>query len=172
MNSKMSRTRMSAMNSIAIAVAAAVLMFATQASAQWEKTRDASIPRMPDGTPNLSGPAPKAPDGKIDLSGVWLPDPDPKGTPGGIENMVLPRYFINITADMKPSVVPFQPAAEALFKQRLANQGKDSPTAHCKPTGLPVVNTVPIPFKIIQMPRLILILYEENTVFRQVFLDG
>jgi hypothetical protein len=44
--------------------------------------------------------------------------------------------------------------------------------AYCKPTGVPHVNSVPIPYKIVQTPRLVLILYEENTVFRQVFLDG
>jgi hypothetical protein len=31
---------------------------------------------------------------------------------------------------------------------------------------------IPVPFKIVQMPRLILILYEDNTTFRQIFLDG
>ena len=159
------------MNSIAL-TAAAVLLFAAQASGQWEKTSDSSIPRTKQGQPNLSARPPKTGEGKIDLSGVWLSDPDPTGKPGGIENMVLPRYFINIAADLKPQEVPFLPAAEALFKQRLQNGGKDSPVAHCKPTGVPVINTVPIPFKIIQMPKLVVILYEENAVHRQIFLDG
>jgi hypothetical protein len=160
------------MKSMTANVAAAVLMFTTQVSAQWAKHPDVSISRTGDGAANLSAPAPKAPDGKPDLSGVWLTEPDPQGKPGGIENMVLPRYFVNIAADMKPEDVPFQPAAAALFKQRLQNQGTDSHIARCKPTGLPIVNSVPLPYKIIQMPRLILILYEENTVFRQIFLDG
>src|SRR5262245_20397361 len=98
MSLKIFHTRRFAMKSIAVVLAASLLMFAAEASAQWATTRDSSIPRMPDGTPNLSGRAPKAPDGKVDLSGVWLADPDPKGTPGGVENLVLPRYFINITA--------------------------------------------------------------------------
>ena len=68
--------------------------------------------------------------------------------------------------------MPFQPGAEALFKQRLQSQGKDDPIAHCQPTGVPALGTIPLPYKIIQMPRLIVILYEENSVFRQVFLDG
>jgi hypothetical protein len=160
------------MNSMIANVAAIVLMFAGHAAAQWEKHPDASVPRTPDGQPNLSAPAPRTSDGKPDLSGIWLPDPDPKGNRGGVENIILPRYFVNITADLKPEDVPFQPAAEAVFKQRLQNQGKDSPVAHCKPSGLPIVNSVPLPYKIIQMPRLIVILYEENTVFRQIFMDG
>ena len=160
------------MSSMTANVAAAVLMFAAQASAQWAKHPDASIPRTGDGKPNLSAPAPKAPDGKPDLSGVWLTEPDPQGKPGGVENMVLPRYMVNIAADMKPEDVPFQPSAAALFKERLQKQGTDSHIARCKPTGVPIVNSLPLPYKIIQMPQLILVLYEENTVFRQIFLDG
>ena len=68
------------MNSIAGTVAITVLMFAAQASAQWAKVPDSSVPLTPDGKPNLSATAPKTADGKPDLSGVWLPEPDPKGT--------------------------------------------------------------------------------------------
>jgi hypothetical protein len=38
--------------------------------------------------------------------------------------------------------------------------------------GVPGIGLIPVPFKIVQMPRLILILYEDNTTFRQIFLDG
>jgi hypothetical protein len=159
------------MNSIAAAVAA-FLIFAPPAFAQWANNSASSLPRTRDGKPNLSAPAPKAPDGKIDLSGVWLADADPNGKPQGVENQVFPKYFINIAADLKQDAVPFQPSAQALFIQRLQNRGKDAPAAHCKPSGVPNLNSVPLPYKIVQTPRLILILYEENTVFRQIFLDG
>ena len=162
------------MNSITAAVAVTVLMFAAEASAQWVKNPDSSIQWTRDGKPNLSARAPKARDGKPDLSGVWLPEPDPKGTPQGVESItgiVLPRHMVDITANLKPEDVPFQPASEALFKQRLQSQGKDDPIAHCQPTGVPALGALPLPYKIIQMPRLIVILYEENTVFRQIFLD-
>jgi len=152
--------------------AAAFLFFAAEASAQWARRPDSAIPRTPDGRPNLSARAPRAPDGKPDLSGVWRPDPDPEGTPLGVEQMVFPRYMVNIAADMKMEDTPFQPWAAALFKQRLQNEGRDSPVAHCQPSGVPWINSIPIPYKIVQTPRLILILYEENTVFRQIFLDG
>jgi len=159
------------MNSIALVVAA-LLIFAPTAFAQWANNPDSSLPRTRDGKPNLSAPAPKTPDGKVNLSGVWLPAADPNGKPQGVENQIFPRYFINIAADLKQDDVPFQPSARSLFIQRLQNGGKDSPVAHCKPSGVPSLNSVPLPYKIIQTPRLILILYEENNVFRQVFLDG
>src|SRR5213593_2677170 len=50
--------------------------------------------------------------------------------------------------------------------------GKLSPSSRCQPTGVPAAATVPLPWKIIQTPQVILILYEENNIFRQVFLDG
>jgi len=159
------------MNSITAAVAAC-LIFASTAFAQWTNSPDNSIPRTRDGKPNLSAPATKTPDGKVDLSGVWLPDIDPNGKPQNVENQVFSQYFINITSDLKPDAVPFQPSTQALFIQRLQNNGKDSPAAHCKPSGVPALNSAPLPYKIIQTPRLILILYEENSVFRQIFLDG
>jgi hypothetical protein len=149
-----------------------ILLFAVPASAQWLRHPDPSLPRTQDGKANLSAPTPTAPDGKPDLSGVWLPDPDPNGVPRGVENDIFPKYFVNIAEDMKPEDVPLLPWAAALFKERLANQGKDDPIAHCQPTGVPALGTIPLPYKIIQTPRLIVILYEENTVFRQIFLDG
>jgi hypothetical protein len=160
------------MNSIVAAMAATLLIFGGEASAQWMKRSDSSLPRTAEGKPDLSAPAPKTDDGKPDLSGVWLPDVDPNGSRSNVENMTFSRHFVNIAADLKPEQVPLQPWAADLFKQRLQNEGKDSPAARCQPTGMPEINAVPLPYKIVQTPRLIMILYEESTVFRQIFLDG
>jgi hypothetical protein len=160
------------MNWIVCAAVTTLLMFASPLSAQWMKDPASSIPRTRDGKPDLTARTPKAPDGKPDLSGVWLADIDPNGTPVGVEQMVFSQYFINIAADLKPEDVPFQPSARTLFQQRLRNDGKDAPAAHCQPSGVPWMNSVPLPYKIVQTPRLILILYEGDSVFRQVFLDG
>ena len=159
------------MNSI-VAATAALLVFTSVGSAQWEKDPANSFPRTKDGKPNLSAPAPTTPDKRVDLSGVWLPDIDPKGRPQGVEHMVFSQYFVSIAADLKPEDVPIEPWAQTLLNQRLQNDGKDSPQAHCKPSGVPWVDAIPLPYKIIQTPRLILILYEENSIFRQIFLDG
>jgi hypothetical protein len=80
--------------------------------------------------------------------------------------------MINIAADLPPEEVQLLPWAAELLDARLRGGGKDSPLAHCKPTGVPFVNAVVLPYKIVQTPRLVLVLYEENTVFRQIFLDG
>lgn len=147
-------------------------LLAAPVSAQWLSQPAPGIPRTQDGKPNLSAKAPRAPRGKPDLSGIWRPEPDPNGTPDPFAPEILPRYFLNITADLKPDEVPFQPWAAALFKQRRERRGADDPISRCQPIGVPAVDTIPAPFKILQMPGLIAILYEGDTTFRQIFMDG
>ena len=157
---------------IASAAAATIsLALAVHASAQWQKVPDKNVP-IEAGKPNLAARAPRVNRSTPDLSGVWFPDPDPNGKPGGLEQIVFPRYFVNVTADYQPGAVVLQPEADATFKKRLASEGKDQPAAYCKPDGAPAINSAPLPFKIVQTPKLVMILYESNTDFRQIFLDG
>jgi len=103
---------------------------------------------MSDGEPDLSAPAPRTADEKIDFSGTWLADPGPTPIRQNVENISFSPYFINVAADLKPDEVPFQAWAKALFMQRLQSEGKESPSARCKPTGVPDINSVPLPAKI------------------------
>jgi hypothetical protein len=128
----------------------------TLADAQWLNHPTPGIPRTKDGKPDLSAPAPKLPDGKPDLGGIWL-------VPGL-------KYLINIAADLKE--VPFQPWAAAEYKQRMDTKGKDDPNNFCLPSGIPEKDAVTSPWKIIQTPGLIIILYESRTIYRQIFMDG
>lgn len=65
-----------------------------------------------------------------------------------------------------------RPWAADLFKMRMDRHAMDQPTTSCKPAGTPWRAAFPSPYKIIQMPQLVILLYELDTVFRQVFLDG
>jgi len=95
-----------------------------------------------------AGPAPRMPDGKPDLSGVWF---SPRTTDPG-----------------KPEMLPW---AEALTKERTASHSKDDPEARCLPAGVPRMN--PFPWKLVQTPTLLVMLFEGNIhTYRQVFLDG
>ena len=51
-------------------------------------------------------------------------------------------------------------------------QHEDNPDAHCLPMGNMQFHTHPQPRKIIQAPKVIVILYEGNAGIRQIFLDG
>jgi hypothetical protein len=134
----------------------AAFLSATPASAQWENLKTPNAPRTKDGKVDLNAKAPRLPDGTPDLSGIWL-------VPGL-------KYLINIAADLKE--VPFQPWAAAEYKKRMENMGKDDPNNLCLPSGIPEKDAVTSPWKIVQTPGLIVILYESRTIFRQIFTDG
>ena len=63
-----------------------------------------------------------------------------------------------------------QPWAETLFKERAAGlHSNEEPDANCLPQGVPKIDAAPVPWKLIQMPGQVVILYEAFTQFRQIF---
>jgi hypothetical protein len=148
-----------ATTSACVAAVLAMLLVSAPASAQWTKIPRGNVPRGPDGKPNLSAPAPRLPDGKPDLSGIWEPE-------GG-------KYVRNLAADLKPEDVPFQPWAKALFESRAdGSHSREDPDANCLPQGVPKINAAPAPWKIVQNPGFIVIVYEAFNLWRQIFMDG
>jgi hypothetical protein len=128
----------------------------TPIAAQWLKEPTRGIPRTADGKPDLSAPAPRTADGKLDLSGLWRMDAGPYGG--------------NILADLKAADI--QPWADALYKQRMEDLGKDDPaTFKCLPQGPRAIYGAGGWARIIQTSSVIAILYE-NLSHRQIFLDG
>jgi hypothetical protein len=81
---------------------------------------------------------------KPDLSGVWEPD--------GLQSM--------------------HTAAGALLLHPEAAKSKQDPDANCTLSGVPRLDLGPKPFKILQSPDEVVILYQAFTTFRQVFTDG
>ena len=159
----------------AAGVVTAILAVASMAAtldAQWPAMQPAGLPRTADGHIDLAAPPPRTADGKPDLSGVWEPERDPKGRPGGVEGVVAPRYMIDITIDLEPDKVPFTPWAAALYQQRNARARIDNPNIRCLPPGVPRLVAYQWPYKIVQNPGLIVVLYEAGTMFRQIFMDG
>jgi hypothetical protein len=127
------------------------LLLAAPGWAQWTK-----IPGS--GKANLAAPAPKTRDGKPDLSGIWEP----------MEN----KYVRNLAADLKAEV-PFQPWAKKLYDQRTdGSHSKEDPDANCLPQGVPKIDGAPAPWKVVQTPSYIVIVYEAFNLWRQVFMDG
>jgi hypothetical protein len=128
-------------------------------SAQWITYPSKATPRGTDGKVNLKAPAPRLADGKPDFAGVWQVD--------------SPRHFSNIAADYKRDEEPLQPWAKQLLKERRDTLGKTDPNARCIPVGIPKVVPAPnTPFRIVQTLDRTIILYERNTMFRQIFTDG
>ena|SRR6185312_9448108 len=137
---------------------ALLLAGAAASPAQWLEFPTPGIPRTAAGKPNLNAPAPRTPAGKPDLSGLWRLNAGP-------------GHSANIAADLKESDV--EPWAEAIYKQRLGNLGNDDPwTVRCLPAGpRAMIMGGGGPARIMQMPNMIAILYEDLT-YRQIFMDG
>jgi hypothetical protein len=65
------------------------------------------------------------------------------------------------------------PWAEAIFNERKAGlHAAEEPDAHCLPQGVPKIDAAPVPWKIVQLPGEVVILYEAFTQYRQIFMDG
>ena len=119
-------------------------------SAQWFGFPTPGLPRTADGKPNLAAPVPKAADGHPDLSGVWSPNSAPL-------QVIAPEASI-----------PFQPWSLKLTHDRADGaRGKDDPASYCVP-GMPKLIVLPYPYKIVQVPGMMLMLYEGFTTYRQI----
>ena len=112
--------------------------------------------------PPSGKPLPKMSNGKPDLSGMWMGGIGvlPRGprTPGGgSSQMVEPPPY-------KPE---FLPKVLELAKNNAADPG-----VNCFLLGTPRVTAWPFPFKIVQSPKEVIILYEAMRTFRQIPTDG
>jgi hypothetical protein len=103
------------------------------------------------------------------LSGVWFPR---SGVAANGDAGQQPRLFINLAADAKPGEVTMLPWALAFVKEQVATLGKNHPVSKCLPPGVPLSYTAGAPFRIVQTPDLVVMLYEYSNSFRQIFMDG
>ena len=142
------------------------------ARAQWPDFLDPDAPRTPDGKVNMTGPVRRV-NGKPDLSGIWQAVGEPRAPNGlfGSGESLNSKYFRDILADFKPGEEPLTREGAEIFRQN-TKPGVVGPNLKCLPDGVPHADLLPEPFKIIQTPREILMLYEVETIFRQIFMDG
>jgi hypothetical protein len=137
----------------------ALSLLAVPAFSQWIKVPLVKAPRTKSGEVDLKAPTPRRADGKPDLSGSWSPDDN--------------RYVRDFALDMKPEDVPYLPWAKKVFDERKdgAHSGED-PDAHCLPQGVPKIDSVQYPWKVVYTPNSIAIIYETFNYWRQIFTDG
>ncbi len=148
-------------------------------SAQWPAFLTRGVPLTSDGEPDLEGPPPRTPDGKPDLTGIWLSVPGARGPVEGQLGRgpkVSPppgsppiAAFFDIGAQVE---VPYTAWADEITEQRIADNARGNPDAHCLPMGHMLYHQHPQPNKIIQTPVVTVIVYEANNGVRQIFTDG
>src|SRR3989441_10050249 len=141
------------------------------AHAQWNEPMRGA-PRTPDGKVNMTGPVPRV-NGKPDLSGTWQVEAEPRAPGGlfGLGESPNSKYFRDILADFKRGEEPLTPEGAEILR-RNTQPGVVGPNLRCLPDGVPHADLLPEPFKIIQTPGEMLMLYEVETIFRQIFTDG
>jgi hypothetical protein len=153
------------------AVIALLFLTFLPVGAQWVRYPTAGVPRLPGGAANLNAPAPRAADGKPDLSGIWIAEENRPCPPYNCDDMITPQEFWDMGWSLKGGL-PYQPWAAALVKQRRAAFGQEDPTSHCLPGGVLKSHGDPLLRKIVQAPGLVVILYERNAQYRQIFTDA
>jgi len=118
----------------------------------------AEIPRLSDGTPNISG--------------YFMADAG--GANYGLEkhdgDTLLPPSRGQVV-DPVDGMLPYQAWARAeRVNRELPHRGYDDPTAHCFVAGVPRSHYVPAPFFILQPPGYIVVLHERMS-WRRIALD-
>jgi hypothetical protein len=172
-----------------VAVGAWLLIGAVVTHAQWLNYQTPGVPRNADGSPRLDAPTPRAFDGHPDLSGVWMHDLTPldelrrlfgdfidaeiRNELPGMEGRNFHKYALNVLADFPGDQSPARPETKKAFEESLANP---PPQALCDDTGLPFGFPLPgllsEPIKLVQAPRVTMVLYEVGGNFRQIYADG
>jgi len=144
---------------LAISATLVLSLLAAPLLAQWTNVPETEVPLTAEGQLDPEAPPPRLPSGRIDLQGIWIPEDV--------------RYLRNLALDMDPEDVPYQPWAKALFDERKdGSHSREDPDANCLPQGVPKVNFAPNPWKVIETPISIVIIYETFTYWRQIFTDG
>jgi hypothetical protein len=106
--------------------------------------------------PAWSGTEPQAAASGPDLSGVWLGD-----GAGNNRNLLL-----------QPAMPLMQPWVKAKFDPKGVTTEPDSFLESCDPLSAPRVLLTNTPEKIVQTPGEVVLLYERNHDFREVYTDG
>ena len=158
-------------------VLVAVLGWPRAGLGQWLRYPTAGVPRSTDGKVDLTAAAPRLPDGKPDFSGIWhtamrIPCTGDFGRfiDCGSEIGGSP-LALNLGANLSGGL-PYQPWAAALAKQRADDLGRDDPHVRCLPDNPPRQWGMPHLTKAVHTSKLLVLLYEVNAMYRQIFIDG
>ena len=146
---------------------------------QWLRYPTEGVPRNADGSPNRNAPAPRLPDGQPDFSGIWHAAESATGAVAGGGEFVECGTEIG-GSPLGGNLGPESARRPALSsrgrpswsKQRHADDSRDDPHVRCLPDNPPRAWTLPHLTKAVHTPKLLVLLYEVNAMYRQIFIDG
>lgn len=151
-------------------------LIANSVAAQWVNYPTANVPRMPDGTVNITAPVPRLPNGKPDLSGIWVPananrQADGKDLASDGNDITTSPQMANIGVDL-PDGLPYQDWLIPIVKERTDNLAIDDPHIRCLPDNFLRAYGLPHMLKYVHTDGLWVTLNEMNAGYRQVFTDA
>ena len=150
----------------------AIVFVAVPGIGQWLHYPTDGVPRKADGTPNLTAPPPRLASGKPDLSGIWhaasINQCNPATGQFCSAEIGGSPLALNIGQNL-PGGLPLRPEAADAVKKRFS---KDDPHVRCLPDNPPRTWGMPHLTKAVHTPKLLMLLYEVNAMYRQVFIDG
>jgi hypothetical protein len=120
-----------------------------------------TLPRMADGTPNLTGVWQS-------LGSAYWDIEDHSAQPGPFFQLGATGAIPAGLGIVEGGPIPYQPAALAQKQKNKANRLKDDPEAKCYMPGVPRATYLPYPFQIVQGTDSILIAYEFATANRTI----
>jgi hypothetical protein len=144
---------------------------------QWLQYPTADVPKKADGSPDLLAPTPRQPDGKPDFSGIWHAANPARCNPNAGQFIACGTEIGgsplggNLGREL-PGGLPYQPWAAKLAQERRADDSRDDPHVRCLPDNPPRAWTLPHLTKALHTPKLLVLLYEVNAMYRQIFIDG
>ena len=178
------------MRRILFVVSVVVVLVSVGTKAQWVNFKAPGVPRTADGKPKLDAPAPRGLDGHPDLSGTWMHeltsvaevrrlfgpriDEAIKVDVPGMEIGTQHKYGFNLLVDIKPEDSPLRPETVKILQERLARAASEPlcDVGASTPAGFPLAGLLSEPIKIVQAPRMTLVLYEIGNAHRQIYADG
>jgi hypothetical protein len=164
---------------VTVLIFAALLVLGMPAHglAQWLHYPTADVPRKADGKPDLNAPTPRLADGKPDFSGIWHASNPFRCNPNAGQFVACGTEIGgsplggNLGRNL-PGGLPYRPEAATLAKERRADDSRDDPHVRCLPDNPPRHWTLPHLTKAVHTPKLLVLLYEVNAMYRQIFIDG
>jgi hypothetical protein len=131
----------------------------------------AIVAAMLAGTPTFAGAQaiPRTTDGKPDLSGVWqvLNTASWNIEPHGASKDIPAGQGV-----VEGGEIPYQPWALRKREENFQNRATADPESNCYLPGIPRITYMPYPFRIVQAPKQISILYEYVHAVRNIYMDS
>ena len=155
------------MRILALAAAALILFGPQFARAQvLSGTAAASIPRTPDGKPDLSGIWQSVTTANWNIL-AHSAEPGPHNELLGAWNAQRAGQSI-----VEGNEIPYQPWALAQRQENFENRATADPETQCRMPGVPRITYMPYPFQILQFEDRVIIFYEYIHVTRTIYMDG